>query len=180
MPLWRLQESEWFSFYGECCVRTRCKFISLNLPISFRPFIFPPGYIHQCPPLNFRTGYPSYYVLVNPLHFTPPNQNPTHNTQKQFEIKTGHNLIKTYTSISENNVSIHRSFCSECGSPVYIKNSKVAGMIIIPTGSLNVFDSEVEQKNVLKEPEIEFFVKRKCPWLGELGVGKEKQFQGMS
>lgn len=53
-----------------------------------------------------------------------------------MHIKTGQELFQTFNGTSENNDPIYRSFCSNCGSPVFVKNP------IVMTGLLDIYDGE--------------------------------------
>ncbi|TVY29543.1 hypothetical protein LHYA1_G001519 [Lachnellula hyalina] len=70
---------------------------------------------------------------------------------------------------------VQRYFCGDCGSNIFIKNSKWENAVIVATGTLDYEEALTEWK-----PDAEFFCKRRGPWLSNAGAIEEKKFNAMT
>jgi hypothetical protein len=71
---------------------------------------------------------------------------------KDFNLVTGQELIAEF----ESSPGVYRSFCQQCGSPLYSRRSAIPDSIRLKLGSL---DSQVDIK-----PEAHIFVDSKAEW----------------
>ncbi|KAH8678309.1 Mss4-like protein [Xylariales sp. PMI_506] len=93
--------------------------------------------------------------------------------KEQVEITDTDKVIREYKDSScDNGGTVHRAFCSNCGSNVYITNPTnpaIIPFIIVPMG---ILDEKEDTK-----PANEFYVKRRAEWFG--GVDGSTEFQSM-
>jgi hypothetical protein len=97
-------------------------------------------------------------------------------SRKHFKLTAGQELVRTYDdNDTEAGVTVHRSFCSKCGSPVFITNDSnpmVKDGIILSSGCL---DERTREKY---GPKTEFFCKRRREWMSD-AVEDMQKFQAM-
>jgi hypothetical protein len=94
--------------------------------------------------------------------------------ENQLSITSPTLALKTYRDTSpERGTVLTRSFCGDCGSSLFVRSDE--GVVAVTSGSL-----DHQQSGSDWEPEREYFCKRKCAWLGDLGMEEKNKFLGMS
>ncbi|KAF9479578.1 DUF636 domain-containing protein [Pholiota conissans] len=84
----------------------------------------------------------------------------------QFTITEGECLITHYAdSDTQSGNTITRSFCSKCGSPLFLRPMK-DGIILIHPGQI--------EEPVLWVPKKESYSHEKLPWLKEITIQQKK------
>ncbi|KAI4153489.1 MAG: hypothetical protein L6R39_001556 [Caloplaca ligustica] len=87
------------------------------------------------------------YIIPNPI-----SQNISYDTSSP--------TLKTYNDTADSGVPVLRSFCSNCGSPMFMHNPKHApGVVIVATGTM---EGDVER---WWRPQTEYYCKRKPGWM---------------
>lgn len=100
---------------------------------------------------------------------------PNH-VDQQLQITSSSLTLKTYTDHSPDAGGyVERSFCSNCGCPMFTRNPKWKDAVIVLVGNLD-YDTALEGW----EPESEFYCKRKTSWLKDVEVKEDRKFNGMS
>lgn len=100
---------------------------------------------------------------------------PLHPLQQVSMDDSSKQALQKYTDKSSDSGGIlSRSFCSTCGSNMFVHASNFPGVIVVASGTLDGVDS-LDWK-----PEYEFFCKRRGAWLESAGAPTEQQFQSMS
>ncbi|RDW71241.1 hypothetical protein BP6252_07804 [Coleophoma cylindrospora] len=91
----------------------------------------------------------------------------------QIKITAGEASIKKYTDTTPSSGAVaHRSFCTECGSPLFITNSNHPENTAVTRGSV-----DQEPDAAAWAPQMEFYCKRRDAWLGDAaGADPEKRF----
>ncbi|TVY44574.1 hypothetical protein LSUB1_G000840 [Lachnellula subtilissima] len=115
----------------------------------------------------------NFYEASVKSQFLPP----TNRREKcQLHITGPTSTLKTYNDTSPDAGGfVQRSFCGDCGSNIFIKNSKWENAVIVATGTLDYEEALTEWK-----PDAEFFCKRRGPWLSNAGAIEEKKFTAMT
>jgi hypothetical protein len=89
----------------------------------------------------------------------------------QITFEKGEELIRQYADGDTDSGNImYRHFCSNCGSPMYLKSNVVPDFIALHEGSV------VEDKT---QPTIELYPQDKYPWFGEVtseSLSNERRF----
>ncbi|KDQ19561.1 hypothetical protein BOTBODRAFT_153498 [Botryobasidium botryosum FD-172 SS1] len=82
-------------------------------------------------------------------------------TQSQVKVLQGESDIKVYDDTeNDSGGTVHRSFCSNCGCPIFATNKTYEGVVIVTSGTL---DGEYEWK-----PQNELYCKRRRGWVPEV------------
>jgi len=87
----------------------------------------------------------------------------------QLRVISGQENLQSYKYHStESGVTLDRSFCSTCGSPLFVTNSKSADAIIVTTGTMDMDELLHGWK-----PEMEYHCRRRRDWVDHLGDTKK-------
>ncbi|KAJ0163101.1 hypothetical protein CTA2_3511 [Colletotrichum tanaceti] len=80
--------------------------------------------------------------------------------------------ISVYTaSTAESGTSLARSFCSACGSSLFVANNALPNQVAVTSGSMdNVQGGHDADNDKMWKPKLEFFCKRKATWLATEGT----------
>ncbi len=79
---------------------------------------------------------------------------------QQFNIISGHDSIRTYDDRStDGGASAKRSFCANCGSPLFFLTETWPHAMIVTTGTLD------ERGGGSWKPKLEYYCKRRLSWL---------------
>ncbi|KAJ5355503.1 uncharacterized protein N7496_012715 [Penicillium cataractarum] len=81
--------------------------------------------------------------------------------EDQFRIISGEELLKIYKdSNNSSGNALSRTFCSNCGSPLFITNSVFKGMLTVTSGTMDLGPSKSEWA-----PQVEVFCQSRREWL---------------
>ncbi|CAK3844764.1 glutathione-dependent formaldehyde-activating enzyme family [Lecanosticta acicola] len=81
-----------------------------------------------------------------------------------IHITQGLHCLREYAdSATTSGNTLYRHFCSNCGSQLYLTNSKIAGFVAINAGNM---------QGERAGPFMELFLDNKYPWIGDV-TGKE-------
>ncbi|MCJ1394326.1 hypothetical protein MMC18_007204 [Xylographa bjoerkii] len=84
---------------------------------------------------------------------------------KDFRIIEGQNIIRTYEdSKTDSGDTVQRSFCSICGSPLFIMNAKFDRAVIVTKGTMN---GAIEWT-----PQQEYYCKRKEKYVSNMKIAE--------
>lgn len=113
-----------------------------------------------------------YLQSVRPCPRTRSNRERlTKPLSQQFQLLAGEDLLKTYhDSRTESGGTLARSFCSNCGSPLFVTNKAnphIKDAIIVPAGTMDL-GAEDDQW----APQREVFTKRRAEWLPKIECTK--------
>jgi len=96
---------------------------------------------------------------------------------QQLTITSSTSSLRTYEDHScDAGGFVLRSFCGECGSPIFTKNPKFESAVIVMSGTMDY------EKGDLRgwKPRNEFYCKRRGGWLDGVGAEEGERFEGMS
>jgi len=119
---------------------------------------------------SWRTG--SSRNLYSSYTTVPGGHRANKNQQLQIHPQEN-NTLKTYIDHSPDaGGTVERSFCGDCGSPLFIRNPKHENAVIVTSGTLELGEE-------VWSPKMEFFCKRKAGWVGVLSAEETVKFGGM-
>ena len=66
--------------------------------------------------------------------------------------------LQTYTTTGSSGEKVHRRFCPQCGSGIYLETGAVPGHVFVKAGALD--------DAAWVKPQMHIFTRSKQPWLG--------------
>ncbi|KAJ5165837.1 hypothetical protein N7492_006133 [Penicillium capsulatum] len=83
--------------------------------------------------------------------------------KEQLRILSGEHLLKTFDKETDAGNVLSRSFCSNCGSPLFITSKNHPGAQVVSVGSMDFASGKNEW-----QPRDEYYSHRRAEWFPEL------------
>ncbi|QIX00273.1 hypothetical protein AMS68_005790 [Peltaster fructicola] len=91
-----------------------------------------------------------------------------HNTRfmkATIDYQSGANLVKTFDDgDTKSGTHLYRSFCSNCGSSLFLRSAAVPGLLVAQCSALD--------DNEPRKPKFELFEDDRKPWLSKVSTPK--------